>query len=215
MQTDENYEYLVTPPEYPISDNNMNIIYDQFIKLRDTLVYSNKYYADSAGRSLIIWTKLSWEPTWTIEIWTPNMVRQVFEPNWGISLKNLGNYVEIWWHTSINPLSCEIKKDWRYKLQHKEQFIHLDNTTITRIHTYILQHKPDWTDIERAVYDFEWINAWDMIRIPSFGYVECDLNKDDWLELKLVDQNDNDIPFSQLQTNSNRRTVEYIDLIYN
>jgi hypothetical protein len=55
---DGKHDYKATPGEYPISNNNSPATYDQFITLRDVLVFSNKYYADKAGRSLIIGTKL-------------------------------------------------------------------------------------------------------------------------------------------------------------
>ena len=70
---DWQHDYRATPWEYPISNNNSPATYDQFITLRDTLIFSNKYYADKAWRSLIIWTKLDWTPTDTIEIREPNL----------------------------------------------------------------------------------------------------------------------------------------------
>ena len=51
------FNYIVTPPDYPSIDSSDNLMYDTFIKLRDTIVYSSKYYAENAGRSLIIWIK--------------------------------------------------------------------------------------------------------------------------------------------------------------
>lgn len=213
-QTDWRHEYLATPWEYDISNNNAHSTYDQFIQLRDTLIKSNKYYADKAGRSLIIWTNLDWTPTDTIEIREPNMVRQSFEPDGTYENTVLGKYVTWGVHESVNVLSCEINKDWRYKLQHKEQFDNIDSS-ITRIHSYILQHKTDDTTQQRAVFDWEWNTAWEMIRMTAFGYVECDLNEWDWLELKIQDQWGNDIDLSELQQSSNRWSVEYIDLAYN
>lgn len=214
-QKDWEHDYLLTPWEYPISENNAHSTYDQFIQLRDTLVYSNKYYGSSAWRSLIIGTKLDWTPTNTIEIWEPNISSMSFDSSWDPQPHVLWQYVTTWWHTSTNKLSCEIVKDWRYRIQHKEQFNKLWNSSITRIMAYVLQHKSDWTDIERAVFDWEWSTAWEFKRMTSFGYVECDLNKWDWLELKIEDQNRNDIPLTELQNNSNWWMVEYIDLIYN
>jgi hypothetical protein len=210
---DWQHEYLATPKDYPISNNDRPATYDQFITLRDTLVVSNKYYADKAGRSLIIGTKLDWTPTDTIEIWEPNIFSQSFEPNGTASWTPLWKYVATWWHTSTNPKSCEIMKKWRYRLQHKEQFINIDSD-ITRIHSYILQHTSGW-NAERAVFDWEWSDGWMFNRMTSFGYVECDLDVWDWLELKIQDQDNNDIPSSMLQSQSNWWMVEYIDLAYN
>lgn len=215
-QIDWKHEYLLSPTEYPINDNNAHATYDQFISLRDTLVMTNKYYASSAWRSLIIWTKLDGNPTWTIEIREPNMSYQSFEPDVATPENTvLWKYVTIWDHTSINPLSCEIQKDGRYVIQHKEQFNKLGTSQITRILAYVLQHLPDGWIRERAVFDWEWNTVWEFKRMTSFGYVECNLSKWDWLELKLEDQNWNDIPLSQLQRFSNWWMVEYKDLSYN
>lgn len=207
---DWQHEYNAIPWTYPIEENNSPIYYDQFIKLRDTLIYSNKIYADNAWRSLIIWTKLDWTPTDTIEIWKPNIVRLDFQPTWVITPYVTWDYVTTWGHQGK---TCEILKKWRYKIQHKEQFNNIDSG-ITRIHTYVVQHKVDWTTQDRAVYDWEWNTWWEIIRMTAFGYVECDLDAWERLELKIEDQNGNDIT-SETANNSNWRMVEYIDLAYN
>lgn len=49
------------------------------------MVFSNKYYADKAGRSLIIGTKLDGTPTGTIEIQEPNLSKMAFEPGYSSS----------------------------------------------------------------------------------------------------------------------------------
>ena len=207
---DWQHEYRATPNEYPISNNDRPATYDQFITLRDTLVFSNKYYAGKAGRRLIIWTKLDWTPTDTIEIREPNMVRLDFHP-WGSVQPYIAwQYITTWWHSWV---SCEIAKKGRYVLQHKEQFDDID-PSITRIHTLILHHH-GWLNTARAVFDWEWNTPWEIKRLTSFGYVECDLDKWDWLELVMLDQNDSDIPMSELQGNSNWMMVEYKDLAYN
>ena len=202
----------LTEWEYPISDNVRPATYDQFITLRDTLVYTNKYYGSSAWRSLIIWTKLDWTPTNTIEIREPNIMKMSVEPDgslyWGDSV---WEYVVAWQHPWY--VACDIVKKWRYRLQHKEQFNDI-NSSITRIHSYIVQHKSDWTTVSRAVFDWEWNTPWEIKRITAFGYIECDLDKDDWLELKVEDQSWNDIT-SAMADNSNWWMVEYIDLAYN
>ena len=215
IQEDWQHQYRATPWEYPISDNDRPATYNQFMTLRDTLVLSNKFYGDCAWRSLIIWTKLDWTPTDTIEIWKPNMSYQTFDSTGAGNPEVLGDYVATGWHTSTNPISCEIIKTWRYRLQHKEQFNNL-SSSITRVHSYIVQHKADWTTQSRAVFDWEWTSAGLFKRITAYGYVECDLNKWDWLELKITDQNDNDIPLTELYGyDSCWWQVEYIDLAYN
>lgn len=220
---DWQHDYLATPSEYPISDNNRPATYDQFITLRDTLIFSNKYYADKAGRSLIIGTKLDWTPTDTIEIREPNLSRMSFEPWYEnhptdenyLKDETQGKYVTSG-GSQTNPLSCTIQKDGRYRISHKEQFVQID-PDITRIHTYVNQHTPSWSDIPRAVFDYERSTAWEIIRVTAYGYVECDLSKWDILDLRMLDQNDDPIDSStwKLQTLSNWWCVEYIDLAYN
>jgi hypothetical protein len=216
---DWQHEYRATPWEYPIGDNNRPATYDQFITLRDTLVFSNKYYADKAGRSLIIWTKLDWTPTDTIEIREPNLSKMSFEPWYESIPSNIEDetqwkYVTAGSTHTPNPLSCTINKDGRYRISHKEQFIDLDSAQCTRVHTIVRQHT-DNQIISRAVFDWERAEVWDIIRLTSYGYVECDLHKWDWLELVKLDQDDNEISSAYLQSNSNWWSVEYIDLAYN
>ena len=212
LQEDWNYEYRVTPLEYPISDNIRPATYDQFMSLRDTMVYSNKFYGNNAWRSLIVGIKTDWNPTNTIEIWEPNIMRQWFEPDWTTNDETVWKFVSSGDHTSTNPLSCEINLKGRYRLQHKQQFTNI-SSSITRIHSYIVQHHGNQI-IERAVFDWERNTPWEIVRLTSFGYVECDLDKSDWLELKIEDQNGNDIT-SEAEQNSNWWMVEYIDLAYN
>jgi hypothetical protein len=216
---DWEHDYKATPWVYPISDNNRPATYDQFITLRDTLIFSNKQYNDKAWRTLIIWTKLDWTPTDTIEIREPNLSKMSFEPWYDsdptlIKDETQGKYVTAWSTHTFNTLSCTINKDWRYRISHKEQLINLDTWWFTRVHSIVAQHT--WNDeISRAVFDWERANAWDIIRLTSYWYVECDLKKDDWLELVILDQDDYWIPSSYLQAHSNWRSVEYIDLAYN
>lgn len=212
LQEDWNYEYRATPMEYPISDNIRPATYDQFMSLRDTMVYSNKFYGNNAWRSLIVWIKADWNPTNTIEIWEPNIMRQSFESDGTANEEGVWKFITTWQHASTNVLSCEINIKWRYRLQHKQQFNSID-PDITRIHSYILQHSW-WLTIPRAVFDWEWDTWWEIKRLTAYWYVECDLNKWDWLELKVEDQNWSDIT-SEVAPDSNWWMVEYIDLAYN
>ena len=217
---DWQHEYKATPWEYPIYENNRPATYDQFITLRDTLIFSNKYYADKAGRSLIIWTKLDWTPTDTIEIREPNIAKMSFEPWWESDPDKIKDddtqwkYVTKWSSQTSNNLSCTINKDGRYRISHKEQFIDLDSLGNTRVHTLVRQHTWNQT-ISRAVFDWEWDTPWMFKRMTWYGYVECDLHKWDWLELLMLDENDTHIDSSYTQQYSNWRSVEYIDLAYN
>lgn len=217
---DWQHDYLATPTEYPISDNNRPATYDQFITLRDTLIFSNKYYADKAGRSLIIGTKLDWTPTDTIEIREPNLSKMSFQPWFESDPEHLIKdetqwaYITSGW-VNNNPLSCTIKKKWRYRISHKEQFVNIDSN-ITRIHTFVMQHH--WNeDIPRAVFDWEWADWGFFNRITTYGYVECDLDVWDILEFLMLDQNDDPIDSAtgRLWQDANWWNVEYIDLAYN
>lgn len=211
IQQEDKHQYNLVPTG-ETEEPGSNLTFDQFIKLRDVLVLSNKYYASSAGRSLIIWTKLDGNPTWTIEIWEPNIMNMYVQPNGNLDWsQSTWKYVTWWWHPWY--IACDIVKKGRYRLQHKEQFNNIDSS-ITRIHSYILQHQPDGTEISRAVFDWEWNTPWEILRITAFGYLECDLNKGDRLELKIEDQDWNDIS-DQIARDSNWRMVEYIDLAYN
>lgn len=209
-QIDWQHEYRLEWWDYPIWENNRPATYDQFITLRDTLLYSNKYYADKAGRSLIIGTKVDGTPTDTIEIWEPNIMSMTFEP-WG-AIDDSGStwqYVETWWHTGTNPISCEIIKTGRYRIQHKEQF---NSLTTTRVHSYVVWHKASWWTQDLAVFDWEWNTPWEIKRLTAFWYREVNLYKWDWLELKVEDNNGSII--SETAYDSNWWMVEYIDLAY-
>jgi len=208
-QEDLEHEYLAFPPEYPISENEAHSTYDTFIKLRDTIIYSDKVYANNAGRSLIIWIKTSWEPTWTIEIRTPNIFNQKIEQTWPVTPVIKGKYIK------ENTNGAEIVLWWRYRLTHKEQLEWLQNTQITRVIGYILQKKQNGTEIPRAVFDWSRNTVWEIKRITSFGTIDCDLEKGDILELHVVDQDNVEIPLSLRQPDSNRWTIEYLDLPYN
>lgn len=201
--------YKATLEDYPIADNVRPATYDQFITLRDTLVYTNKYYGSSAWRSLIIGTKLDWTPTNTIEIREPNMYYQTFEPWWSTD-----DSKSVWTYTKAHGgwlIACDIVKTWRYRIQHKEQFNSL--SSVTRVRSYVVQHKWDLTTQNRAMFDWEWSTAWELKRLTSFGYVECNLDRWDWLELKIEDQNWNSIIWN-MEYDSNWWMVEYIDLAY-
>ena len=211
IQEEWNHEYNLTQWEYPISDNVRPATYDQFITQRDTLVTSNKYYADKAGRSLIIWTKLDGTPTDTIEIREPNIFSYNIKADWTmVDMGSEWKYVATWWHTSQNPFSCEIVKTGRYRIQHKEQFNDLSN--ITRVHSYVVWHKSDGTTQSLAVFDDERATQGEMIRLTAFWYREINLYKWDWLELKVEDGSWSII--SSMAYDSNWWMVEYIDLAY-
>lgn len=208
IQDDSGHKYLAIPMEYPISDNEAHSTYDTFLKLRDTIIYSSKVYADNAWRSLIIGVKTDWNPTWTIEIWRPNIFRQDIQPSWPL------DPIIKWTYIKEHPDGCEIVLKWRYRITHKEQLERLQTTQINRVTWYVLQKKKDWIEIKRAVFDWAWDTIWEMKRMTSFGTIDVDLDKGDVLELHVIDQDDVDIPTSIWQPDSNRWSIEYLDLPY-
>lgn len=178
-QYDWQHDYLATPWEYPISANENHSTYDQFIQLRDTLIFTWKYYNDKASRKLCVGDKGDWTTTNTIEVWLPNYFVQRFEPDWATNpasitpeVPNIWNYVtpiptsvsseidqsllaEIW------PLCCYINKAWHYRLIHKEE-VKLEtsqNKACCYIDVYrkndqwIYEIKYKWWV---AVFDWEW-----------------------------------------------------------
>lgn len=214
FQEDSQHEYRATPPEYDISKNEAHSTYDQFIQLRDTIIYSSKVYADNAGRSLIIWIKADGSTTNTIEIRTPNIFNQKLQP-WFESDSSLIQTTVQWsFIEKFGGSECKINQNWRYRISHKEQLVWID-PSITRVTAYILQTPLSWPAIQRAVFDWEWDTAGEIKRLTSFGYIELNLQKGDRLWLHVVDQDWQDIDSSQRQQDSNRWQIEYLDLPYN
>lgn len=169
-QYDWQHQYLVTPPEYPISANENHSTYDQFIQLRDTLIFSGKFYNNKAGKRLIVWDKWDGTTTNTIEIEEVQYFRQSFEP-WfesdttKISTLSLGQYITKWttWTATYPEMTCTINKDGHYRLTHKEQMLNLDSN-ISKVYCYVNHHHQvvdgqgniTWQEIPRAVFDWEW-----------------------------------------------------------
>lgn len=173
-QYDWEHQYIATPKEYPISDNNRPATYDQFIQIRDTLIFTWKYYNDKADRKLCVGSKLSWETTNTIEVAMPNKYKQSFQPDWrenpeqSITTWVLWEYVTAPDSTvppeilaSVWPLCCQIQKDWQYQLVHKEQV--LLETTTNKVCCYIDIYRKNaqwvWEIPYKwwiAVFDWEW-----------------------------------------------------------
>ena len=129
-QFDWEHDYLATPWEYPIKDNETHSTYDQFIQLRDTLIFSGKYYNDKAWAKLIVWASKE-----TIEVIWKNRFKLSFEPWYASDVENKVKldtewpYVTWLWDGSIDaalyttywPLACMINQDWHYLVAHKEE----------------------------------------------------------------------------------------------
>lgn len=254
IQEDWQHDYLATPMEYPISTNENHSTYDQFIQLRDTLIFTWKYYNDKASRKLCVGDKWDWTTTNTIEVWLPNIFRQWFQPTWRTDENKpwiLGNYVTgikdnvpasqlaAWW-----PLCCQIQKDGRYRIMHKEEI--LLNSNINKVFCYVDIYKKNgnvWSIPNNrrwgvVVFDWEWntslttswtdpnwtvaISLWRLFKkMTALGQMEMDLEKGDILVLRMKDgphdPNTGEPTGNDLplQPDSNYWSIEYLDLPYN
>lgn len=163
-------QYDLQSTEYNMDPLERHSTYDQFIGLRDTLVFSWKKYNGKAWCRLVIWDKEE-----TIEIQENNLFQQNFETitDWGAVPNQTvkGPYVE-WNYTKASqlqtPMVAVIKKDGRYKLIHKEEV--LLTPTTNKVFCYIDVYREDtngtmlidskmysmpypwWV----AVFDWEW-----------------------------------------------------------
>lgn len=242
IQEDWQHDYLATPMEYPISSNENHSTYDQFIQLRDTLIFTWKYYNDKASRKLCVWDKWDGTTTNTIEVFLPNIFRQGFQPTRRTDENKpwiLGTYVT-WIKDSVpaaqlsswGPLSCQIQKSGRYRIMHKEEI--LLTSSIDKVFCYVDIYKKNWNvwsipDNRRwwvVVFDWEWAwwdyTLWDLFKkMTALWQMEMDLEKWDILVLRMKDgPHDpstgeptwNDLP---LQPDSNYWSIEYLDLPYN
>lgn len=169
-QYDWKHQYIATPTEYPISANENHSTYDQFIQLRDTLIFSGKYYNDKAGKRLIVWDKWDWTTTNTIEIEELQYFKQSFEPwyesdSTNITTYSYGKYITKWTTASatIPELTCTINKDWHYWIEWKIQLYQM-TSDISKVYWYVKHHhqttneqgQTTWVEIPRAVFDYEW-----------------------------------------------------------
>lgn len=218
------YNYDLIPQQYPIQENRSTNTYDQFIMLRDTLVYSKKYYQGKGGSKLIIGEKED-----TVEVEFFNKYLQKMNPNRKTSPSTdmdsrlTGPYVSQEWidMAVYGILSCKIEKDWMYRVQHKEEIINIPADTM-KIYSYVERYPVDqdgnypttWTPI--AVFDRE-VPSWadytlDQLfkKMTAQGYIETNLNRWDILALRIEDQDWNDLPLQG--DRSNRWSVEYINL---
>ena len=271
-QYDWEHDYLATPTEYPISNNENHSTYDQFIQLRDTLVFSGKYYNDKAWAKLIVgdtcetieveyknWMKMSFEPDYRT-----NPERQVnpwdnSSPTAAMTLQEEWGYVTWLWNPTLSTedqaiaqrfwndaiVAFKINKDWHYVMFHKEEI--LLQPTNKKVYCFLEYYKynkdtpltpypQSWIPI--AVFDWEWevsktfngtcstsewsgtctvtvsFKLWELIqKMTAFGYNERNLNKNDVLVLRCID-NERDANPQELvyQTYSNFVQINYTDL---
>ena len=254
-QDNRNFKYNLTPlaQEIPIENEELHSTYDQFIQLRDTLIFSSKQYAEHPGKKLIVWYKKDWRSTMTVEVQEREYFRQAFEPgyendNEKITTQILGDYITLGTEQIHTWLICTINRDWHYRIEWKVQMYQLDNQ-IYKVYGSVRHHTQNWDtrqEIPRAVWDYEcdfsktytgsvsghcpdWSVSGTATTTVAFklgevfkkitpeGYIEADLKEWDWLEFKLV-KDDQDTPIDSatyLQPYSNRWCIQYIDLPYN
>ena len=151
-QYDWQHDYLATPWEYPISNNEAHSTYDQFIQLRDTLIFSGKYYNDKAWAKLIVWEQCE-----TIEVQYKNRAKMSFQPDYrtnperqvnpwdnssptaAMTLQEEWGYVTWLWGFNLSQedqdiaqlpqfandamMAFKINKDWHYVMFHKEEIL--------------------------------------------------------------------------------------------
>ena len=238
-QYDWQHQYLVTPNEYHVSANETHSTYDQFIQLRDTLIFTWKYYNDKASRKLCVGDKGDWTTTNTIEVWLPNYFRQWIQPDW---VTNPPTPSILWTYITAVPadikaqdsrfweLSCMIQKDWHYRIMHKEEI--LLSSGVDKVYCYVDIYRKDslWYKIAYpwwvAVFDWEWAwwdyKLWELFRkMTAIGEQERDLLKWDILVLRMKDATYNPSTWEPtgnnltIQNDSNYWSIEYLDLPYN
>ena len=239
------YNYDLIPNE---QDGNINYtpwVYDQFIQLRDTLVYSNKKYNWKAWSVLCIWEKEK-----TVEV----IFRNLFQQNFNNIVQTWVTPISIWPYVKresevadrYGQMSCVIQKSWRYKIIHKEEV--LLSAGSLKVLCYVDIYR-NWAIAYKwwvAVYDRQWnfnktfsgttswtdpngscsvrvhFTLWDIIqKMTAFWYMERNLEKWDILVLRTKDQEPNPSTWEPqwnnllLQADSNYRSIEYLNLPIN
>ena len=214
-QYDWQHQYLLTPQEYPISANENHSTYDQFIQLRDTLIFTWKYYNDKASRKLCVGDKWDWSTTNTIEVWLPNFFRQSIEYDWNtldvtnrfLPKPNGGYITEVPSDMKaadqrFTELSCMINKDWHYLIRHKEEILPDASTEKVFCYVDVYRQDPNSQHTNKyeiatlwgiAVYDLESASGadytiWDLYKkLTAMWRIETDLFKWDILAFRFQD----------------------------
>ena len=243
-QYDWQHQYLLTPQEYPISANENHSTYDQFIQLRDTLIFTWKYYNDKASRKLCVGDKWDWTTTNTIEVWLPHYFRETFNDG-SFDVKTLplpnGDYITSVpsdikaQDTRFGELSCMINKDGHYRIMHKEEIL-LESST-EKVFCYVDVYRQDPNSQQANKYEilykwwvavFDWESAswadyilWDLFKkMTAIWEQERDLKKGDILVLRFQDWTYDTTTWEPtwntlpVQPDSNYWSVEYLDLPY-
>ena len=219
------YNYDLLPEQFDINQPKLSNIYDQFIQLRDTLVYSKKTYSWKAGSVLVIG-----DTEETIEVITRNRFIQKLNPNRQSDPNALQTTLQ-WPYVTQEGIdtstywyaSCKVTKSGYYRVTHKSELVNIPAGT-TRIHVYVERlpmNSQGWygnpgTWQSLAVYDDE-SNAYTFDQIYSkktvIGIVDVNLEEGDLLRFIVENQNGTPIPLQWSW--SNRWTVDYINLPLN
>lgn len=163
IQNEWQHEYLVSPSAYDPTTDRLESTYDQFIQLRDTLIYSGKKYKGKAGCKLIVGTKEE-----TVEVMWKNGLKLNFQHNIDqntTSVQHAWPYVEYtplewdftqWgflathgydlqkWYQNFWVLSCRILEDWNYRIEYKIQVWRSDAPIpawTTKIYAFVIRYK--------------------------------------------------------------------------
>lgn len=211
------YNYDLIPTEQDGSINYTPWVYDQFISLRDTLVYSWKKYNWKWGCLLCVWDKEE-----TVEVLWRNLYRQLYN-----DLGTFTDIVHIWpyvtfdttiaWNPNFWNLSWVIQKDGWYRLTYKMEV--MPTSTTNKVYTYFDVYRPNWSsdpfpyDLTEpwgtAVFDWEcntspltWSTSWTepngscsvsftlwklFKKVTAFWYIEKNLKKWDVVVLRAKD----------------------------
>lgn len=226
-------QYDLEPIEYNFEDLEKHSTYDQFMSLRDTFVFSGKKYKGKAWSKLIVWEKEE-----TVEIVYRNMFVARFDDTTATT-----SLVSVWPYVEQNrelisiygPLCCEIKKDGRYIIAHKEQ-VNVQSWQ-SKVYTYVDTYRNGqllnkwWTTVfdRQAQWTLSWSTSeggrcsisfklGDIFqKITAFAYQERNLKAWDILVLRMKDAEPdadwnpqwNDLT---LQGDSNWWSVEYKEI---
>lgn len=168
-QDNRNYKYQVTPlyQEIPIENEELHSTYDQFIQLRDTLIFSWKQYSEHPGKKLIVGYKKDWRSTMTVEVQEREFFRQSFEPGYQedpelwIQTMVLWDYITPGGSGYPTGLVCTINRTWWYRIIHKEEIKLQPTTNKVCCYVDILRKNAQWQyEIPYkwwiAVFDWEW-----------------------------------------------------------
>lgn len=161
-------QYDMQPIEYDMHDLERHSTYDQFLSLRDTLVFSGKKYVGKWWYKLCVWDKEK-----TVEVLEDNIFKQSFENMTDWTRTDLSYWPFVKWdyatasNAPFTPISCVIQKDWWYRFEYKMEV--LPTATQKKVYTYIDVYEPippaqEWdpvtyqlkSDKGRAVFDMQW-----------------------------------------------------------